>query len=79
VFTWITAYCNKLTFISPYSLELKRALEIEEEMHISKFNIMQITAAENLQGLGERLPSQYRCFVYIFRKVAQAALPAHGE
>jgi len=40
---------------------------------------MQITAAENLQGLAERLPTQYRDFVRIFGKEVQAALPAHGE
>jgi len=40
---------------------------------------MQITEAENLQGLAERLPTQYRDFVRIFGKEAQAALPAHGE
>ena len=40
---------------------------------------MQITEAENLQGLAERLPTQYRDFVRIFGKAAQAALPAHGE
>jgi len=40
---------------------------------------MQITAVENLQGLAERLPTQYRDFVRIFGKEAQAALPAHGE
>jgi len=27
------------------------------------FDVMQITAAENLQGLAERLPTQYRDFV----------------
>jgi hypothetical protein len=42
------------------------------------FEVMQITAAENLQGLAERLPTQYRDFVRIFGKEAQAALPAHG-
>jgi len=41
--------------------------------------VMQITRAENLQGLAERLPTQYRDFVRIFGKEAQAALPAHGE
>jgi len=44
-----------------------------------EFDIMHITAAENLHGLAERLPSQYRDFVRIFGKEAQAALPAHGE
>jgi len=43
------------------------------------FDVMQITAAENLQGLAERLQTQYRDFVRIFGKEAQAALPAHGE
>jgi len=43
------------------------------------FDVMQITAAENLQGLAERLPTQYRDFVRIFGNEAQAALPAHGE
>ena len=43
------------------------------------FNVMQIIAAENLQGLAERLPSQYRDFIRIFGKEVQAALPAHGE
>jgi len=42
------------------------------------FDVMQITAAENLQGLPERLPTQYRDFVGIFGKEAQAALPANG-
>jgi len=41
--------------------------------------VMQITAAENLQGLAERLPTQYRDFERIFGKEAQAALPVHGE
>jgi len=43
------------------------------------FDVMQITAAENLHGLAERLPTQYRDFVRIFGKEVQAALPAHGE
>jgi len=43
------------------------------------FYVMQITAAENLQGLAERFLTQYRDFVRIFGKEAQAALPAHGE
>jgi len=43
------------------------------------FDVMQITAAENLQGLAERLGTQYRDFVQIFGKEAQAALLAHGE
>jgi len=43
------------------------------------FDVMHITAAENLQELTERLPTQYRDFVRIFGKEAQAALPVHGE
>ena len=43
------------------------------------FDVMQIIAAANLQGLAERLPTQYRDFVRIFGKGAQAALPGHGE
>jgi len=43
------------------------------------FNVMQITAAENPEGLAERLPTQYRDFVRIFGKEAQAVLPAHEE
>jgi len=43
------------------------------------FDVMQITAAENLQELPERLPTQYRDFVQIFGKEGQAALPVHGE
>jgi len=43
------------------------------------FDVMQITVAETLQRLVERLPTQYRDFVRIFGKEAQAALPAHGE
>jgi len=43
------------------------------------FGVMKITAAVNLQGLAERLPTVYRDFVRIFGKEAQAALPAHGE
>jgi len=38
------------------------------------FDVMQITAAEKLQGLPERLLTQYRDFVRIFGKEAQAAL-----
>jgi len=45
----------------------------------SAFNVMQITAAENLQGLAQRLPTQYRYIVRIFGKEAQTVLPAHGE
>jgi len=41
--------------------------------------VMQITATENLPGLTERLPTQYRDFVRIFGKEPRAALPAHGE
>jgi len=105
---WITAHCDKLRFNSPYGLEVKRALEIEEVTDFSEFDeilehvkyvglihmggmeypqvpnaqafdVMQITAAENLQGLAERLPTQYRDFVRIFGKEAQAVLPVHGE
>jgi len=43
------------------------------------FDMMQIIGAENLQGLAERLPTQYRDFVRMFGKEAQAARPAHGE
>ena len=43
------------------------------------FDVMQITAAEDLQGLAERLPTKYRDFVRVLGKEAQAALPAHGE
>ena len=43
------------------------------------FDVMQITAAENLQGLAERLPTQYRDLVRIFGKKARATLPAIGE
>jgi len=107
-FDWITAHCDKLRITSPYGLELKHALEIEEVTDFSEFDeilehakyvglihvgemesprvptgqafdVMQITAAENLQALAERLPTQYRDFVRIFGKEARAALPAHGE
>jgi len=107
-FYWITAHCDNLRVTSPYGLELKRALEIEEVTDFSEFDeilerakyfglihvgemesprvptgqgfdVMQITAAENLQGLEERLLTQYRDFVRILGKEAQAALPAHGE
>jgi len=37
-FDWITAHCDKLRVTSPYGLELKRALEIEEVMDFSKFD-----------------------------------------
>ena len=30
-------YCDKLKVTSPYGLELKRSLEIEEVMHFSEF------------------------------------------
>ena len=43
------------------------------------FDMIQITAAEHPQGLTEILPTQYRDFVPIFGKEAQASLPAHGE
>jgi len=96
-FDWITAQCDKLRVTSPYGLELKRALEIEEVTDFSEFDeilehtkyvglihvgemesprvptgpvfdVMQITAAENLQGLAERLPTQYRDFVESLEK-----------
>jgi len=107
-FDWIKAHCDNLRVTSPYGLELKRGLEIEEVTDFSEFDeilehakyvvlihvgemefprvptghvfyVMQITAAENLQGLADRLPTQYRAFVRIFGKEVQAALPAHGE
>ena len=85
-------YCDNLRLTSPYGLELKRALEIEEVTDFSKFDeiledakyvglihkdemepprvptgqsfdVIQITAAENLQGLANRLPTQYRDIV----------------
>jgi len=40
---------------------------------------MQIIAAENLQGLAEGLPTQYRDFVRIFGKATQASLPPYGK
>jgi len=43
------------------------------------FDVMKITAAENLQGLADRLLTQYRDFVRIFRKEVQGALPAHDK
>jgi len=43
------------------------------------FDVMQITEVENLQGLAERLPTQYRDFEWSFGKEAQAYLPAQGE
>jgi len=39
---------------------------------------MQIIVGEDLKTLAERLPVQYRDFVEIFEKAAQASLPAHG-
>ena len=36
-FDWITAQCDKLRVTTPYSLELKRALEIKEEIDFSEF------------------------------------------
>jgi len=36
-FDWITVQCNKLRVTTPYGLELKRALEIEEVMDFSEF------------------------------------------
>jgi len=85
-FDWITAHCDKHRVTSPYGLELKRALEIEELTDFSEFDeilehpkyvalihvgemesprvptgqaldVKQITAAENLLGLVERLPT----------------------
>jgi len=105
---WIPPHCDKLRVTSPYSLEPKRTLEIEEERDFSEFDeiledakhvrlihvgeresprvspgqvidMMQNTAAENLQELAGRLPTQYRDFVRIFGKEAQAALPPDGE
>jgi len=37
-FDWITTQCDKLTVTTPYGLELKRALEIEEVMDFSEFD-----------------------------------------
>jgi len=85
-FEWITVHCDKLRVTSPYGLELKRPLEIDEVTDFSEFNeilehakyvsfihvgdmesprvptgqafnVIRITAAENLQGLAERLPT----------------------
>ena len=85
-------HCDKRGVTSPYGLELKDALEIEEVTDFSKFDeilehakyvgiihvgemesprvppgeafhVMQITEAENLQGLAERLTTQYRDFM----------------
>jgi len=39
--------------------------------------IIQIIVGEDLKTLAERLPVQYRDFVEIFGKAAQASLPAH--
>jgi len=107
-FDWITWHGYKLRVTSPYGLELKRALEIEEVTDFSKldeipehakyvgliyvgkmesprvptsqaFDVMQIIATENQQGLAERLPTQYRDFVRNFGKEVQAALPAPVE
>jgi len=36
-FDWITVQCDKLRVTTPYGLELKRGLEIEEVMHFSEF------------------------------------------
>ena len=40
--------------------------------------VMKITAAEDLDALASRLPAQYRDFVEISGKAAQASLPTHG-
>jgi len=40
---------------------------------------MPITETENLQGLAERVATQYRDFVRIYGKEAQGAWPIHGE
>jgi len=106
-FDWITAQCDKLRVTTPYGLEPKRALEIEEVTDFSEFGeireqssyvglihvgkwesrrlstgkvcrIMQIIVGEDLKTLAERLPVQYRDFIKIFGKAAQASLPAHG-
>ena len=37
-FDWITAHCDKLRITSPYGLELKHALEIEEVTDFSEFD-----------------------------------------
>jgi len=37
-FDWITAHCDKLRVTSPYGLELRRALEIEEVTDFSEFD-----------------------------------------
>ena len=39
--------------------------------------MMKITVAEYLDALASRLPAQYRAFVGIFVKAAQASLPTH--
>jgi len=41
--------------------------------------IIQIIMGEDLKTLAEILPVQYRDFVEIFGKAAQASLPAHGS
>jgi len=43
------------------------------------FDMLQITATENLQGLAERLLTHLRDFVQIFLKEVQTALPSHSE
>jgi len=40
-------------------------------------SVMKITAAEDLDALASHLPVQYRDFVGIFGKAAQASLPTH--
>jgi len=106
-FDWITAHYDKVRVASPYVLDLKRSLEIEEVtdvyefveilehvkyvslIHVGEmespqvptsqaFDVMQITAGENLQGLAGRLPTQYRDFVRIFGNEAKAALCKWG-
>jgi len=106
-FDWIMAECDKLSVTTPYGLELKRALEIEEVTDFSEFGeilkqssyvslihvgkwesrhlltskthrILSIIVGKDLKTLAERLPVQYRDFVQIFGKAAQASLPAHG-
>jgi len=106
-FDWITAQYDKLRVTTPYSLELKSALEIEEVTDFSEFGeileqsshvglihvgkwesrrlstgkvcrIMQIIGCEDPKILAERLLVQYRDFLEIFGKAAQASLAAHG-
>jgi len=53
-----------------------------ESTHLSTgkvCRIMQIIMSEDLKILAERLPVQYRDFIKIFGKAAQASLPAHGS